>query len=614
MPAMPLKKGKGAAGKKSAGRVEKKSAGRVEKYSDDEIDAFHAQREKILLGGNEEDSYEDEAFDEAVMNLPSDEEDEEEEEGWGKSRKTYYAADAADEDLKDEAAEARRLQKKQLAALQDEDFGTDGGFGKRMVGKSRIVSLELSDDDEVADASEAEDRFVSESELAELDGARLEAILPEEEKLALIEKHAPELRSFLAEFRGRIAEIRGTLEPVLERMRGSTDKGLCYLETKHQLLIGYCANLAYYLLLKVQGKGIADHPVIARLVKYRLLIEKIKPMEAKLQYQIDKLLHAAGKGADKKADDEDVALAFRPNLDMVQASDSDEGSAEEKSAVYKAPKVAPVHFVDGKKSKKDEDREKLLASRSRLLTDVQAEMEDRPEEDYIDPVYGRSKTSSSSKHRQEYEEDNFVRFTLTRDEQRKLKRAESRPIDELEDLNDFFKETAGGGKTKGSGKSAIDRLLGIKSAKAKSAGGDDDVPAKRSKRHGGSQRVEEEEAQSEMSEIEDDMDGEDDYYKSAKQRAQAKKGGQSGGAVAYKPIRDGTAGAARPATYAMLKNKGLTPSRSKETRNPRVRQRAKWERAQKKIKSFKPVVQQQNAPYRGESTGIRTNLARSVKF
>ncbi len=70
----------------------------------------------------------------------------------------------------------------------------------------------------------------------------------------------------------------------------------------------------------------------------------------------------------------------------------------------------------------------------------------------------------------------------------------------------------------------------------------------------------------------------------------------------------------RRVNYDILKNKGLTPARNREQRNPRVRQRMKYERSMTKLKSFKAVVKTQDKPYAGEQTGIKKNLAKSVRF
>ena len=64
-----------------------------------------------------------------------------------------------------------------------------------------------------------------------------------------------------------------------------------------ELLLAYCTNLCFYFYLKATGTRVADHPVVAQLVEERALLEKIKPLEAKLKYQIDKLVRAASSGA-----------------------------------------------------------------------------------------------------------------------------------------------------------------------------------------------------------------------------------------------------------------------------------------------------------------------------
>ncbi|KAI9099833.1 hypothetical protein DFS34DRAFT_616227 [Phlyctochytrium arcticum] len=79
---------------------------------------------------------------------------------------------------------------------------------------------------------------------------------------------------------------------------------------------------------------------------------------------------------------------------------------------------------------------------------------------------------------------------------------------------------------------------------------------------------------------------------------------------------DLTEGSKRAATWRILANKGLTPRRKKENRNPRVKRRLKYEKAQKKLGSFKrmPVDKATLGAYQGEKTGIKSNLSRSTIF
>eukprot|EP00049_Salpingoeca_infusionum_P014740 m.279312 g.279312 ORF g.279312 m.279312 type:complete len:494 (+) comp15741_c2_seq1:97-1578(+) len=76
--------------------------------------------------------------------------------------------------------------------------------------------------------------------------------------------------------------------------------------------------------------------------------------------------------------------------------------------------------------------------------------------------------------------------------------------------------------------------------------------------------------------------------------------------------RDAHVDGTRSINYTMKKNKGLLPSRKKEYRNPRIRQKKKFDRASKKRRSQMREAVKEIPKYRGESTGIRRALSRSV--
>ena len=65
---------------------------------------------------------------------------------------------------------------------------------------------------------------------------------------------------------------------------------MSYLEIKFHLLLQYCIDIAFYLLLKVQGRSVKDHPCIKQLVQIRTIIEKLRPIDKRLKYQIDKMI------------------------------------------------------------------------------------------------------------------------------------------------------------------------------------------------------------------------------------------------------------------------------------------------------------------------------------
>ena len=112
------------------------------------------------------------------------------------------------------------------------------------------------------------------------------------------------------------------------------------------------------------------------------------------------------------------------------------------------------------------------------------------------------------------------------------------------------------------------------------------------------------------------VDSDEGYYERIKSSKIAKKSGAPSQHFLYDRYNDIEAGSKRSISYEIFKNKGLLPTRTKEQRNPRVKQRKRYERAMKRIKGFKPIVSSQmhGAPYAGERTGIRTNVIKSTKF
>lgn len=100
----------------------------------------------------------------------------------------------------------------------------------------------------------------------------------------------------------------------------------------------------------------------------------------------------------------------------------------------------------------------------------------------------------------------------------------------------------------------------------------------------------------------------DDYYRLAKKRRMKEP------AATEKWMDEDTIQGPRKITYEMMKNRGLTPYRKKEQRNPRVKNRNKYERATKKLSSIRRQTTDpsQRMAYSGEATGIKSRLSRSI--
>lgn len=111
---------------------------------------------------------------------------------------------------------------------------------------------------------------------------------------------------------------------------------------------------------------------------------------------------------------------------------------------------------------------------------------------------------------------------------------------------------------------------------------------------------------------------EDDFYREAKALAEGKKTSKKSKYTApdtLPPCPDPTVEGARAITNDIEKNRGLTPHRSKATKNPRKHNRNKFEKAKMRRKGQVQEVKSGAAGgYGGEKTGIKSGVTRGVRF
>ncbi|XP_078441574.1 sas10/Utp3/C1D family [Wolffia australiana] len=215
----------------------------------------------------------------------------------------------------------------------------------------------------------------------------------------IIAKDAPRLVGLLKEMKSGLDLVRRKVEALTAKVKENqypTGDGMSYLDAKHLLLLSYCECIVYYLLRKAKGLSIEGHPVVRSLVEIRLFLEKIRPIDKKLDYQIQKLTRAAsnpqpdsGAAANGQAKDNPLdsgdALKYKPNPDMlVSKIDPD---AQNGSGVYRPPRFAPTSVdEDDKVSRKEKqamrkNREALVRSKqSTLAKELIDEIEGRPQE------------------------------------------------------------------------------------------------------------------------------------------------------------------------------------------------------------------------------------------
>ncbi|KAF9205514.1 hypothetical protein BGZ49_003938 [Haplosporangium sp. Z 27] len=266
----------------------------------------------------------------------------------------------------------------------------------------------------------------------------------------------------LSELPSMFKEIQSKLQPTIEKLESKeidTSKGLSILEVKYNILLEYIINLSFVMYRKLNGEEIKNHPAVLALIEERTILEKIKPVEQKLKYQIDKLVRAAVVGqqdgeAQMTAGGADP-LAFKPNPKnlVVDNSGNDGGDVQDEeqeddekpsNGLYRAPKMAPVHFEEDSsavaKRLKYQARLQARAAKSRVMKDLVSEFDDRPEEMSLtnDGVHFGMGMDEKQLERERYEEENFTRTMLSKKELNRLRKgAIPRFENEFENLNDF---------------------------------------------------------------------------------------------------------------------------------------------------------------------------------
>ncbi|PIK58073.1 putative neuroguidin isoform X2 [Apostichopus japonicus] len=246
----------------------------------------------------------------------------------------------------------------------------------------------------------------------------------------------------------QVSAVTDFIQSILKKVENGeskTSKGISFLDVKYQLLLSYVIDLTHLMLMKSEGKKLEGDKTIERLVETRTVLEKMRPVDMKIRYQVDKLIKTATSGEIAPND----PRRFKPNPDnlvsKLQQEDSeeegdDEDDAEDKGPQkYVPPKVSAMHF-DGDltvQEKKDRliEKAKRRALSSSLIRELRDQYNEEPEEIAERGTAPTRKFHEAAKHQQEFEEGNFIRLPVTR-KQKNLKR-KGETMTGLEELTKF---------------------------------------------------------------------------------------------------------------------------------------------------------------------------------
>ena len=559
-----------------------------------------------------------------------DDEDEDDQSGlWGSSKRDYHQDDVdSDEDALEEEQEARRIQQKRLQRMSAADFGFDGNDwlenrttqdGQASdLGTDEPIITEVLPQLAITDAMSVDERIKI-----------LHQSYPEfgplsEEFLSLQSLHAkwslptPPIASNLMHSTSSLAD------PGPKHESSSEDHHLPTSMLKYQALTAYLGVLSMYFALltskayengEINGSKrpseLRDHAIMESLMACRDMWERTKQVRVPdpgqptvLPERAVTAFYSGGNpthppntttGTDTStskpitlhnqrriAQERAQASVAQRQLDLVKQS---------REELARLSEITSLSKVQRAKGLKDYVRMESLPQGANGGSDF-------GEDDILDPSEAADKARKKKSLR-------FYTSQITQ----KANRRDQAGKDAGGDVDLPYRERIHERQNRLNAQAESRRNDGLAgNALAQSAIASDDGDTERATTVGGGNASDEE------------------YYEmvasSSRKRKLAKRALEASLNMNVRQINVGTPQESigedgkRGITYAIEKNKGLAPKRSKDVRNPRVKKRKKYAEKQKKLASVRQIYKggEGRGGYGGEATGIKTRLVKSVKL
>ncbi|TFK45998.1 hypothetical protein OE88DRAFT_1063701 [Heliocybe sulcata] len=181
-----------------------------------------------------------------------------------------------------------------------------------------------------------------------------------------------------------------------------------------------------------EPRGSAAGDLVDSMIEGRVVLEKIKILEGRMRYQIEKLVRVAEE-APTDGNVLNDPLAFRPNPENLMGGDSDAEEEEgvsgaedmrDNDGIYRPPKLAPMPYTET--SKKDKSRRQHIPTALSSLAHLDPS---KPHLESASGLGGGTPSLTSARAREiarmtEFEEENMMRLVMKKKEAKRRKRDE----------------------------------------------------------------------------------------------------------------------------------------------------------------------------------------------
>lgn len=119
------------------------------------------------------------------------------------------------------------------------------------------------------------------------------------QKQELFQKDSPEFAGLVQDFEKYAQESKTILSPILKYVQENGIKlpAFDFIQTRNNLILTYCTNIGFYLVLKAKRLSVKNHPIVKRLVQLRqLIIQLDDTFQNVVKPQLDELLEAINSG------------------------------------------------------------------------------------------------------------------------------------------------------------------------------------------------------------------------------------------------------------------------------------------------------------------------------
>lgn len=119
-------------------------------------------------------------------------------------------------------------------------------------------------------------------------------------------------------------ELFNTIQDELNHREEDLKDGLSFLDMKNDTLLSYMIDVCNIVIRQVRGETIEGHRSVERCVEYRVILEKIKAIDQKLAYQLNKLITLPENASleDQRIDVRNLDI----DIDNLEACDKDVSS------------------------------------------------------------------------------------------------------------------------------------------------------------------------------------------------------------------------------------------------------------------------------------------------